>query len=251
MNKPLIGITCNTIKATDLTVKMGIAAPGQDFQGLAVDYLDMIERAGGIPVILPITRQISDAEALWSSLDGLLLSGGGDVSPGHYGERISKECGVLDYSRDNYEIAAVQYAVSNSLPILGICRGSQLLNIALGGSCYQDLLANGFEQHTLLNCRRNEWTHRVRLEKDSLLFEIFQREELEVNSFHHQAIHTTPPSLEIMAHSEDDVVEAVRVKNHPFAVAVQWHPEMMFDSTLQLKLACAFVQACLASRKCP
>ena len=248
MAKPLIGITCNTIGATDLTVKMGIGAPGQDFQGLAVDYLNMIQKAGAVPVILPITDKLEDAEELWSRLDGLLLSGGNDVSPKHYQERIAKECGTPDHPRDAYEIAAAQYAVRSGLPLLGICRGIQLLNAALGGTNYQDLLANGFEQHTILVCGRNEGTHCVQVERDSVLYHIFQCEQLEVNSFHHQAVRVLAPCLEAMAHSEDGVVEAVRVKDHPFAVATQWHPEMMFDSDQQLKLATAFVQACQAGR---
>lgn len=248
MDKPLIGITCNTIWATDLTVKMGIAAPGQDFQGLAVDYLNMLQKAGAIPIILPITSQLEDARALWDRLDGLLLSGGNDVSPRHYNERISKECGLLDHTRDAYEIAVARYAVERKMPLLGICRGIQLLNAALGGTNYQDLLVNGFEQHTVLVCARNEWTHRVRLEKGSLLNDIFQCEELEVNSFHHQAVREPASCLEPMAYSEDGVVEAVRVKDHPFAMATQWHPEMMFDSDQQLKLANAFVQACQVGR---
>ena len=248
MDKPLIGITCNTIGATDLTVKLGIGGPDQDFQGLAVDYLNMLQKAGAIPIILPITDQLEDARALWDRLDGLLLSGGNDVSPKHYNERISKECGLLDHARDAYEIAAARYAVERKMPLLGICRGIQLLNAALGGTNYQDLLANGFEQHTILVCARNEWTHRVRLEKDSLLPDVFQCEELKVNSFHHQAVREPAPCLEPMAYSEDGVVEAVRVKDHPFAVATQCHPEMMFDSAQQLKLASAFVQACQAGR---
>lgn len=246
--KPLIGITCNTIAASDATVKMGIAAPGQDFQGLAVDYLNMLQKAGAIPVILPVTSELGDAETLWEQLDGLLLSGGNDVSPKHYNERIAKECGLLDHVRDTYEIAAARYAIDKKRPVLGICRGIQLLNAALGGTNYQDLLANGFEQHTILVCGRNEGTHRVRLEKDSLLYAIFQEEELEVNSFHHQAVRKLAPCLEEMARSEDGVVEAVRVKDHPFAIATQWHPEMMFDSAQQLKLAAAFVRACQAER---
>lgn len=249
MSTPLVGITCNSIGATNWTVEMGIAAPGQDFQGLAVDYLDMLERAGAIPVILPITKDLNRAEQLWGKLDGLLLSGGNDVSPLVYHERIAKNCGKLDNTRDAYEIAAAKYAIAHNLPVFGICRGIQLLNAALGGTNYQDLLTSGFEQHSILVNPRNEATHSVQLSKGSVLAGILQAEEVMVNSFHHQAVHELAPSLEAIAFSEDGVVEAVCVPGHPFAIATQWHPEMMFDSDQQLKIACAFVEACKNTKK--
>lgn len=244
MSKPLIGISCNLLPASHWTVEMGIAAPNQDFLGLATDYLDMIQKAGGVPAILPTTDDLEGARQLWSNLDGLLLSGGHDLDPQTYHQRIKPQCGSVDIRRDRYEAAALRFALERKLPVLGICRGIQLFNAALGGTNYQDLMSNGFEQHTIFAYPRNAASHTVRLEAGSILAQIFQTEELGVNSFHHQAVQELAPALRPLAHSEDGVIEAVQVMDHPFAVAVQWHPEMMYDSQQQLKLACAFVQAC-------
>ena len=245
MNKALIGVTCNTIVASDENVKNGIAAPDQDFQGLAADYINILEKAGAIPVVLPVVKDIEAAKSFWAQLDGILLSGGNDVSPELYNEPIKKECGALDHPRDAYEVEAARYFIENKRPILGICRGLQLLNVALGGSNYQDLPSEGFRLHSNLGFKRNEISQWVNVEKDSLLFDIFQSEKLGVNSFHHQAVKNPADNLSVVARSEDGIIEAVSVENHPFAVAVQWHPEMMFDSDEQLKLVQAFVDACM------
>lgn len=243
MSRPLIGITCNTLAASDWTVAAGIAAPGQEFQGLASDYPHMVEKAGGAPVVLPLTRDIDAAKDLWDSLDGLIISGGNDVSPFLYHERIAKECGALDPARDTYEITALHYALAKKMPVLGICRGIQIFNAALGGSNYQDLMTNGFEQHTLLAMPRNEPSHSVSVVPGSLLAEVLGDEKLWVNSFHHQAVRDLAAPLQAMARSEDGVIEAVYLPDQPFAMAIQWHPEMMFDSDRQLKIAQALVGA--------
>ncbi len=247
MHKPLIGITCNLLPASPWTVELGIAAHNQDFQGLATDYADMIQRAGGIPLVLPTVEDLEGARQLWGKLDGLLLSGGNDLNPQTYGHRVQRECGAVDMARDRYELAAFQYGQREKVPMLGICRGIQLFNAAMGGTNYQDLLSNGFAAHTLLGFPRNAASHTVTLTPGSLLEEIFQTQTLGVNSFHHQAVWQLAPGLLEMARSEDGVIEAVQVKEHPFALAVQWHPEMMYDSPQQLKLAQAFVRACCHS----
>ena len=244
MRRPLIGITCNTLPANDWTVEYGVAAPNQAFQALAVDYLNMIQRAGGVPVVLPTMENLECAQQLWERLDGILLSGGNDLNPQMYHQRIKPQCGFIDTLRDRYEAAALTFALHKDLPVLGICRGIQMFNAVLGGSNYQDLMANGFEQHSILACSRNEASHTVQIKKDSVLNAIFQKEVIGVNSFHHQAVWKLAPSLRSLAYSEDGVIEAVEVAGHPFAVAVQWHPEMMFDDDQQHKLAQAFVRAC-------
>lgn len=244
MQKPLIGITCNLLPATSWTVSLGIAAHNQDFQGLATDYANMIQKAGGIPVVLPTVEDLEGAEQLWSRLDGLLFSGGHDLNPQIYGQRVQIQCGAVDLARDRYELAAFRYGRAQQIPMLGICRGIQLFNAAMGGTNYQDLPSSGFAAHTLLGFPRNAASHTVTLTPGCLLEEIFGTGVLGVNSFHHQAVCQLAPGLRELARSEDGVIEAVQLVDHPFALAVQWHPEMMYDSPQQLRLAQAFVRAC-------
>ncbi len=243
MSKPIIGITMNTIPANHWTIEMGIAAPNQDFQGLAVDYMTMIEKAGGVPVILPSTEDLETAELLWDRLDGILISGGNDVNPMIFGERIVK-CGNLDSLRDNYEIAAMNFALKKGIPVLGICRGIQVINAGLGGKNCQDLPSEGYKPHTILVRKRNEPTHSVEIKDGTPLAEIFGKKTVMVNSFHHQSAQELSPKLRLQAVSEDGVVESCYMPGKKFFMAVQWHPEMMYDSEEQLLIAKAFVSAC-------
>ena len=244
MKKPIIGISCNILPASHWTVDLGIAAPNQDFLGAATDYIDMIVKAGGTPLFLPTIDDLDTARALWESLDGMLISGGNDVDPALYHERIDAKCGAIDLPRDRYEAAALGFALEHRMPVLGICRGIQLFNAALGGTNYQDLMDAGFMQHTILAYPRNAVSHTIDIEKGSLLHEIFGNTEIGVNSFHHQAIKDPAPGLKVLARSTDGVAEAALVEGQDFALAVQWHPEMMYDSDEQLKIAKAFVAAC-------
>jgi len=244
MNKPLIGVTCNELQRVPETITEGIGIPGQDWQLIATDYTRMIEQAGGIPVLLPICKNPLQTKPLWEKLDGILLSGGHDVDPSLYGERINAKCGHLDTDRDCYEIMFAHFALDHHLPILGICRGIQILNVTLGGTIYQDLPSNGYELHTILSKKRNEGTHKVRIIKNSLLDKILGCTEITVNSFHHQAVNKLAPSLKAIAISEDNVTEAVVLPGPVFVLATQWHPEMMFDNEQQQKIAAAFISAC-------
>lgn len=249
MTSPLIGITCNVLSQIPQTVSAGIAAPEQDWQLLAADYIRMIEKAGGVPLILPVTKELSKARSIWERLDGILISGGNDVDPRLYGERISARCGFLDDVRDAYELAAVRFAREHRIPLLGICRGIQIFNVAAGGSLYQDLPSVGFPLHTIMAKKRNEGTHTVRLEEDGLLARLLGKKEIWVNSFHHQAVRQPGKEITVLAESEEGVIEAVALGRESFAVAVQWHPEMMFDDADQLKIAGAFVAACAGKQE--
>lgn len=249
MKRPIIGISCNILPASHWTVDMGIAAPNQDFLGAATDYIDMIVRSGGTPLFLPTIADLDAAAELWERLDGMLISGGNDVDPALYHERIDTKCGAIDLPRDRYEAAALRFALQHDMPVLGICRGIQLFNAVLGGTNYQDLLDAGFKQHTILSYPRNAVSHTVDIEKDGLLYEIFGKTELGVNSFHHQAVKDPAPGFKVLARSSDGVIEAAQVEGQSFALAVQWHPEMMYDSDEQLKIAKAFVSACDQARK--
>ena len=244
MKSPVIGITCNALPLVSESVSGGIGVPSQSWQLLAEDYLRMIEKAGGIPLILPISDNPQQTLPLWQKLDGLLLSGGNDVDPLLYQERITAKCGSLDTARDNYEVSAAKFAVANHLPILGICRGIQILNIALGGTLYQDLPSSGFELHCILAKKRNQGSHYIKITENSLLANILGTTKVLVNSFHHQAVRSPSSQLEVIAVSEDGVIEAVTKPGPTFTLAVQWHPEMMYDNAQQQKIAAAFIKAC-------
>ena len=244
MKKPVIGITCNILPASHWTVDMGIAAPNQDFQGAASDYINLVVKAGGTPLFLPTIEDLDTAKALWEHLDGILISGGNDVDPGLYNESIDAKCGAIDLPRDRYEKAALSFALEQKMPVLGICRGIQLFNAALGGTNYQDLMDAGFKQHTILAYPRNAASHTVDIERDSLLHHILGKTRIGVNSFHHQAVKVAAPGFKIIARSDDGVAEAAQLGSQAFALAVQWHPEMMYDSDEQLEIAKAFIAAC-------
>lgn len=244
MKTPLIGMTSNTLRDIQETVSMGLGVPGQSWQLLAEDYIRMIERVGGIPVILPVIEEPEKALPLWKKLDGILITGGNDVNPLLYNERIGKKTGHIDNSRDRCEMALAKFGVENNIPILGICRGLQILNVSLGGTLYEDLPSSGFELHTILTNQRNEGTHYVKIEKNSPLSQIVGSDDLLVNSFHHQAVRDLAPALKKMAVSEDGVIEAAYMTEASFIMAFQWHPEMMYDNEVQQKIGKAFVETC-------
>ena len=245
MKNPLIGITCNILKDVPDTVRVGIGAPGQVWQLLADDYVRSVRLAGGVPLILPVEEDPAQSEPLLAVLDGLLLSGGNDVTPMLYGERIGCRCGVLDPQRDAFELALTRSAIDRDLPLLCICRGVQILNVAQGGTLYQDLPSSGFELHAILTNERDVPTHEVLVNAETPLFEMLGREEVVwVNSFHHQALREVAPALRAAATSRDGVVEAVDMPGRRFVLATQWHPEMMLGNRQQAAIFEAFVAAC-------
>jgi len=237
MKKPVIGITVNNFPAGDCMVSAGYAAPGQDFQCYATDYINFIIKAGGVPVVLPVIDDIDVAKSLWETLDGFIVTGGNDVDPDLYGERIIKEVGLLDLQRDRYEIELVKYAVGKDIPILGICRGCQVFNVAFDGSLHQDLPKDGFEHHCILVKPRNIASHSINVEKGTLLFDIIGKEKVGTNSFHHQAVKEPGKGLTVQAKSDDGVIESIWYSKNKFAMATQWHPEMMYDNSDMQKIA--------------
>lgn len=209
-------------------------------------YLDSISRAGGLPLVLPLTteeetlRQISDLCA------GVLFTGGQDVFPGLYGAEISPVCGQACAERDRMEGALFSITVlEQGKPAFGICRGIQLFNVLLGGTLYQDL-ATGFNPAAALHQQKPPYdapAHGLKVEPGTPLHTLLGRDSLEVNSIHHQGIARLAPDLESMARSDDGLIEAVRMKNRAFVWAVQWHPEMAPAWESSGKIFAAFVAA--------
>jgi len=203
-------------------------------------------RAGATPVLIPLGVSDSALAELARRLDGVLFSGGGDVHPQRYGSMPHPKVTYVDEDRDRIELNLVQLAVAKDLPFLGICRGLQLINIALGGSLYEDIL----EQHPEAQKHdyfpgypRNHLAHPVEIEGGSLIAQIVGLETAEVNSLHHQGIRRLASGLKATAIAPDGIIETVELSDFPFGLAVQWHPEWLSEHLAMRLLFEAFVQA--------
>lgn len=240
--RPLIGISSNVIARPD---------PLPPVYGVSQAYSSAIERAGGIPVLIPPQTDPDAVRTLCERLDGILFTGGGDLDPATYGETRIEECGPAEPGRDALELALARLALNQGMPVFGICRGMQLLNVARGGTLYQDLKAQRPEDppHPILDYQgpRNALGHAIEVKPGSPLARIMAVTSLRVNSFHHQAVKAAGENVEILAWAEDGIPEGMIVSGHPYAVAVQFHPEdLAIADAASQNLFDAFVQACAA-----
>jgi putative glutamine amidotransferase len=224
---PIIGITCS-MEYDDEKRKYPTAYA---FDYLKRNYYEAIERAGGIPIILPNTKRTENAESILERADGLLISGGNDVDPQYYGEKHEARNLEITLERDHFEIALVKAAMKKAIPILGICRGMQLLNVVFGGNLYQDFTFNNrFLDHTLEGSTVYKKKHPVIIREDSKLFEIIRMKKITVNTSHHQIIKTVGKGLVATAWSEKDkVIETIESDDKHYLLGIQWHPELMQD----------------------
>ncbi len=210
-------------------------------------YVHAVEDAGGIPVLIPMLNDISVLEALLSRLDGLLLSGGGDVDSVRYDEEARPVLGSIDTQLDELEFSLVAWALQEDMPILGVCRGMQLLNVALGGSLYQDLGEDypGVMEHCRRELPRNTLIHNIHVATGSRMEQILDTNELWVNSLHHQAIKVPGANVYISGRAEDGVAELLELPNYRFVVGIQGHPEEIYTQEAACaRLFSAFVSAC-------
>ncbi|RKX71838.1 gamma-glutamyl-gamma-aminobutyrate hydrolase family protein [candidate division WOR-3 bacterium] len=191
---------------------------------LARDYVNAIVRSGGVPLMLPLLDP-GGIDQVIKAVDGLLLSGGFDVSPILYG-REPKGVGKIDPDRDRFEIEIVHRAYRRRLPILAICRGIQLLNVALGGTLMQRLKGLKHFQES----ERSKPSHSITIEPGSIFYQIARKKKILVNSFHNDAIDNLSPKLRPTGWAEDGIIEVVEGKNRANILGVQFHPECMFDS---------------------
>ena len=218
----------------------------RELQLMQPGYLKGIELAGGAPVVLPVTQDKTVLEAIMARCSGLLLTGGHDVDPALYGQEILPECGELSKSRDEMENWLIGWALEREMPVLGICRGVQMLNVHLGGSLYQDLPTQrpGRVNHSQ-EPPYERLVHKVEVTQGSFLAGLIGAGTLSVNSLHHQAVDQTAPALEVDALSEDGIVEAVHLPGKPFVLGVQWHPEYCCGIQPEaLEIFKGFVRAC-------
>lgn len=237
MPKPLIGITTNQF----LTESGVMAGTKRQFANDA--YVQSILCAGGVPVLLPIITDKAAIKRQLAAMDALLLSGGGDAQPQLFGEEPVRELGKVIPERDSHELLLVKQALKAGKPVLGICRGCQMLAIALGGTINQHLTAGeGAVQHDQ-NSPGDYAGHTVFVEPGSKLANILG-EKIMTNSFHHQAIKDVASGLKVSARAKDGVIEAVEHQSADFVIGVQWHPELMIHrQPVMLDLFKAFVSA--------
>lgn len=211
-------------------------------------YLWAIEKCGGVPLLIPATNLESTLRTLYRYIDGLLLAGGGDIDPAHFGETPHSALGSVDAMRDWAELIIASWALADGCPVFGICRGIQTINVAAGGSVWQDLAAQVPEsiQHKNYPPRAdNRLSHAVYPESDSHLAAILGDLALDVNSLHHQAVKDLGAGLRVGARSPDGVIEAIEGYGKSWVMGVQWHPEWLLDDDPRmLRLLEAFVSAC-------
>ncbi|GAA0316330.1 gamma-glutamyl-gamma-aminobutyrate hydrolase family protein [Bacillus carboniphilus] len=210
--KPMIGITSHV----ELDYK----------HTLNHDYIQAVIDAGGLPVILPVGID-EDVDQLVDKLDGFVVTGGGDIDPTLFGEEPHRNLGEISPGRDSFELALIKKALEADKPIVAICRGIQIMNIAVGGDMYQDIYAqtdNELLQHGQ-KATRNHLAHFVHVEPDSLLAQIADTTKFKVNTYHHQAVRNVPLPFKISGTASDGIIEAIESVEHKFVLGVQWHPE--------------------------
>ncbi len=196
-------------------------------------YMNGISEAGGLPIILPLEMKNDEFNQIYELCDGFLMTGGQDVNPTCYKEEVSQHCGKWNDMRDRLELMILHKAYEDNKVVLGICRGFHLINVMLGGTLYQDLpmlfQGNTEIQHAM-EAPYDRKFHTVRIHNDSPLALCVEKEEIGVNSYHHQGIKKLGMDLDIMASAQDGLIEAVCSRSKKFLWGVQWHPEFLYPT---------------------
>lgn len=236
-NKPVIGITARVEK--DMTYTLDPV------------YGKAILQSGGLPLIVPIVDE-EDIPLLCERLDGLIVTGGGDINPLLYGEEPHPSLGAVYPGSDEYEKRLIEEFLTLDKPFIGMCRGLQMLNVTLGGTNYQDLeteYEGKLYQHLQLAMRTHR-THSVQLEEDSLLYEIMGEKKFNVNSFHHQGVNKVSDRLKVAARAADGMVEALESDEYQFVIGIQWHPEefALQNDQASINIFDRFVKECLEDK---
>ena len=239
LRRPLIGVPTGREKS-------------QRFFGLPLyimnqSYLRALENLGALPVMIPLQMTEATLRGIFERLDGLLLPGGEDVDPGNYGAPRHAQLGPTDKERDRTELLLTRWALEAGMPVLGVCRGAQVLNVVCGGTLYQDIHSErpDLEKHDYFppKFERFRIAHQVAVEADSLLARALGRAH-EVNSMHHQGIAQVGRGLRAVARAEDGLVEALEMPMLPYVLGVQWHPEELAKTDqLSTSLFYSFVRA--------
>ncbi len=233
--KPIIGVTVD--RSTN---------DGYSYETINEYNLKAFMLSGAIPIMLPTIVEDELMDEYLKIVDGLCFSGGDDICPLIYGEDPINEVKEISHLRDEFEVKLFQKAAAKDMPVLGICRGSQIINVSSGGSLYQDINVqkDGTGGHMPKFASAGFTHHRVEIMKGSVLYSILQTEEIPVNSFHHQAVKNIAEGYKVAALSRDGTIEAIESVNHTFIVGVQWHPELLYERyPVFLKIFEALVKA--------
>ena len=240
MGKCRIGIAANIL------IMEGGIMPGLYRSYVNNDYVESLEKAGCVPVLLPVISDLDSVKDQIEGLDGIVLSGGYDIDPTLYGEQPMLGQGFAMREVDCFYIAVIKAAAEANIPIFGICKGVQAINVAFGGTIYQDLNKKNPDafQHTQQAPRGNA-SHVVCIEKESFLGKTLD-EKTFVNSYHHQAVKDVAEGFRVTARAEDGIVEGIERVEGSFVCGVQWHPEMMakFDNPMMIELFKSFAEKC-------
>jgi len=235
MPKALIGITTRNGKDAD----------GHPLTALQHTYTRAILQAGGLPILIPSMLMEEDFLDLYSRVSGILFTGGGDVSLEYFNGSAHPRIGEVDRARDLTEISLMHAAVNDGKPILGICRGAQVMNVVSGGTLYTHIIdqLKGALDHDYPGDLRRVLVHPIRVDESTRSAEIFGETLLNVNSLHHQGLKDIAPGLLATGYAPDGLVEVVEIPGHPYAVSVQWHPEWLTDQIPMQRLFKSFVDA--------
>jgi putative glutamine amidotransferase len=240
---PLIGITA------DLSGIPGNRTYSQSEPTLFLPqrYVSAVEQAGAVALILPANRSTRGLRRYMNLLDGLVISGGNfDIHPRYYGEKPINQLGIIKPQRTEFELELATSALKRDLPVLGICGGAQAINVVLGGSLYQDIAVQRPDaaEHQQ-SAKKRVGGHRVQVQDGTRLHEIVRRQNLKVNTTHHQAIKKLGRDLVVNAVAEDGIIEGIESTHHEFVLGLQWHPEVLAPrQMLQRRIFLAFAAIC-------
>jgi putative glutamine amidotransferase len=242
--RPIIGIPTQTLHAMD-----GIPEGLPESWVMNQRYSRVVAAAGGLPVMIPLLEDEDTLRALYDRMDGVLIPGGVDLDPSNYGETPLPTCGRLDPARDRVELRFARWAIAEGKPLFGLCRGLQIVNVALGGTLYQDIAAQRSDaiKHDYFptaGYSRDHLAHSVTVTSGSRLDALVGTAPLRVNSMHHQAVKDLAPGLAPTAVAPDGLIEAVEAIGQPFLLGVQWHPESLSERDPRMhRLVAGFVEA--------
>lgn len=243
--KPIILITSYHVGQEELNEKKVRGKAEQDISICIWDYINAVMLSGGIPLVMPNIDGEDNLDELVKLADGILFSGGEDVHPSYFNEEVIADMTVCE-RRDKFEMRLAERVLPLNMPLLGICRGMQLLNIAAGGNIYQDIamLYRTELEHRNPDSGKSDIIHQVRLLEGTRLSSYYGSGVKGVNSFHHQAVKDLAPAFEAAAYSEDGLLEAYEIREDRFLIGVQWHPEMLFEKyPVELELFKGFVES--------